>query len=95
MLLYHLTPLVHRFRGNFATHMSAKIPSTYKPKILIAAGNLRMNFGYQHTREPESNSNQYNDCMYLTLLGTDRKIRQNENVKRNITNHNKYRKIEE
>ena len=29
------------------------------------------------------------------VLGTDRKIRQNENVKRNIINHNKYRKIEE
>ena len=46
-----------------------------------------------------------NNCTFgerdsiMTVLsdaaGTDRKIRQNENVKRNIINYNKYRKIEE
>ena len=46
-----------------------------------------------------------NNCTFgerdsiMTVLSdaavTVRKIRQNENVKRNITNHNKYRKIEE
>ena len=51
-----------------------------------------MNFGKVTENGVNSNS-------IMTVLsdaaGTDRKIRQNENVKRNITNHNKYRKIEE
>ena len=51
-----------------------------------------MNFG--SVTENGVNSNSIMTVLSDTV-GTDRKIRQNENVKRNIINHNKYRKIEE
>ena len=68
-----------------------RYPETYKQKFYCRRQS-GMKFGQVTENGVNSNS-------IMTVLsdaaGTVRKIRQNENVKRNITNHNKYRKIEE
>ena len=54
--------------------------------------------GYAEAFRPvqsDSQTSEWYSYLRNDVLGTDRKIRQNENVKRNIINHNKYRKIEE